>query len=74
MGILSTGLQPFGHIQYSIPPKVDQFHTYGVCNTSLFSGVWFGTYFKRQELSLKINEEDFLDCLYFLTLVDGFCA
>ncbi|XP_060948028.1 DBH-like monooxygenase protein 2 homolog [Limanda limanda] len=37
VGILSTGVLPFNHIQYRIPPNVDQFHTYGVCNTSLFS-------------------------------------
>ncbi|XP_075905693.1 DBH-like monooxygenase protein 2 homolog [Nelusetta ayraudi] len=37
VGILTTGLVPLGHLDYSIPPKAPQFHTYGVCNTSLFS-------------------------------------
>lgn len=39
VGILTTGLVPLGHLDYSIPPKAPQFHTYGVCNTSLFSQV-----------------------------------
>nr|XP_046230083.1 DBH-like monooxygenase protein 2 homolog isoform X2 [Scatophagus argus] len=37
VGILSTGLLPFDHLQYNIPPKATQFHTYGVCNTTVFS-------------------------------------
>ncbi|XP_019953089.2 DBH-like monooxygenase protein 2 homolog [Paralichthys olivaceus] len=37
VGILMTGVLPFDHIQYRIPPNVQQFHTYGVCNTTLFS-------------------------------------
>ncbi|XP_044024444.1 DBH-like monooxygenase protein 2 homolog isoform X2 [Siniperca chuatsi] len=37
VGILSTGLLPLDHLQYNIPPKATQFHTYGVCNTTVFS-------------------------------------
>ncbi|KAF1376611.1 hypothetical protein PFLUV_G00213270 [Perca fluviatilis] len=36
-GILTTGMLPLEHIHYHIPPKATQFHTYGVCNTTLFS-------------------------------------
>ncbi|XP_032398273.1 DBH-like monooxygenase protein 2 homolog [Etheostoma spectabile] len=36
-GILTTGMLPLHHISYNIPPKATQFHTYGVCNTTLFS-------------------------------------
>ncbi|TDH00394.1 hypothetical protein EPR50_G00188140 [Perca flavescens] len=36
-GILTTGMLPLDHIHYNIPPKATQFHTYGVCNTTLFS-------------------------------------
>ncbi|XP_071335319.1 DBH-like monooxygenase protein 2 homolog [Trachinotus anak] len=39
VGILTTGVVPFNHIKYNIPPKAPQFHTYGVCNTSLISQV-----------------------------------
>lgn len=39
VGILTTGLLPLKHLEYDIPPKAPQFHTYGVCNTSLFSQV-----------------------------------
>lgn len=39
VGVLTTGLLPFSHLEYNIPPKAPQFHTYGVCNTSLFSQV-----------------------------------
>ncbi|XP_045916784.1 DBH-like monooxygenase protein 2 homolog [Micropterus dolomieu] len=35
VGILSTGL--LTHLQYNIPPKASEFHSYGVCNTSVFS-------------------------------------
>ncbi|KAG7242932.1 hypothetical protein INR49_017622 [Caranx melampygus] len=37
VGILTTGVMPLDHIQYNIPPKAPLFHSYGVCNTSLFS-------------------------------------
>ncbi|XP_056261677.1 DBH-like monooxygenase protein 2 homolog [Seriola aureovittata] len=37
VGIMTTGVLPFNHIQYNIPPKAPQFHIYGLCNTSLFS-------------------------------------
>ncbi|XP_075940786.1 DBH-like monooxygenase protein 2 homolog [Anarhichas minor] len=36
-GILTTGVNPYTFLSYNIPPKATQFHTYGVCNTSLFS-------------------------------------
>ncbi|KAM9353609.1 DBH-like monooxygenase protein 2 homolog [Symphorus nematophorus] len=36
VGILFTGLA-FDNTQYDIPPNATRFHTYGVCNTSLFS-------------------------------------
>ncbi|XP_068580584.1 DBH-like monooxygenase protein 2 homolog [Cebidichthys violaceus] len=36
-GVLTTGVIPNNYLNYSIPPKATQFHTYGVCNTSLFS-------------------------------------
>ncbi|XP_037304540.2 DBH-like monooxygenase protein 2 homolog [Pungitius pungitius] len=36
-GILTTGMLPHSTLNYNIPPKAPQFHTYGVCNTSLFS-------------------------------------
>lgn len=39
VGILTTGLVPLHHLSYNIPPRAPQFHTYGVCNTSLFSQV-----------------------------------
>lgn len=39
VGILTTGILPMHHLKYNIPPKATQFHTYGVCNTSLFSEV-----------------------------------
>ncbi|KAM8846133.1 DBH-like monooxygenase protein 2 homolog [Synchiropus picturatus] len=35
-GILTTGIQPFGLIEYNIPQGAQNFHSYGVCNTSLF--------------------------------------
>lgn len=38
-GILTTGLVAFDRLEYNIPPKAPQFHTYGVCNTSLLSEV-----------------------------------
>ncbi|XP_042358874.1 DBH-like monooxygenase protein 2 homolog [Plectropomus leopardus] len=34
---LQTGLMIIPHMAYNIPPKAAQFHSYGVCNTSLFS-------------------------------------
>ncbi|XP_044233435.1 DBH-like monooxygenase protein 2 homolog [Thunnus albacares] len=37
VGILTTGLEPFGDIKYNIPPGATKFHSYGVCNTTLFS-------------------------------------
>uniref|UniRef100_A0A665TQH7 Monooxygenase, DBH-like 1, like n=1 Tax=Echeneis naucrates TaxID=173247 RepID=A0A665TQH7_ECHNA len=40
VGILTTGVMPFKHVQYNIPPKAPEFHTYGMCNTSLFSQVY----------------------------------
>ncbi|XP_041660510.1 DBH-like monooxygenase protein 2 homolog [Cheilinus undulatus] len=35
--ILSTGMLFFENMEYKIPPRASRFHTYGVCNTSLFS-------------------------------------
>ncbi|XP_059212259.1 DBH-like monooxygenase protein 2 homolog [Centropristis striata] len=35
VGILTTGIFPQSN--YKIPPNASQFHTFGVCNTSLFS-------------------------------------
>ncbi|CAJ1078032.1 DBH-like monooxygenase protein 2 homolog [Xyrichtys novacula] len=37
VGTLTAGILHFDQMEYKIPPKVDQFHTYGVCNTSIFS-------------------------------------
>ncbi|KAM4713254.1 DBH-like monooxygenase protein 2 homolog [Anableps anableps] len=37
VGILTTGVLPGSQMQYGIPPKATQFHSYGICNTSLFS-------------------------------------
>ncbi|KAM9840262.1 DBH-like monooxygenase protein 2 homolog [Aulostomus maculatus] len=37
VGILSTGVLPFGNSNYDIPPRASSFLTYGMCNTSLFS-------------------------------------
>ncbi|XP_077367206.1 DBH-like monooxygenase protein 2 homolog isoform X2 [Festucalex cinctus] len=37
VGILSTGVTPFGRVAYDIPPRARKFRTYGVCNTTLFS-------------------------------------
>lgn len=37
VGILTTGVLPHAYLDYNIPPKATQFHTYGVCNTTLFS-------------------------------------
>ncbi|XP_070705986.1 DBH-like monooxygenase protein 2 homolog [Pempheris klunzingeri] len=37
VGILTTGILPLEHLEYNIPPRAAQFHTYGVCNTSVFS-------------------------------------
>ncbi|XP_076612797.1 DBH-like monooxygenase protein 2 homolog [Chaetodon auriga] len=37
VGVMTTGLLLFNHLQYNIPPKASQFHTYGVCNTSMIS-------------------------------------
>ncbi|XP_030261454.1 DBH-like monooxygenase protein 2 homolog [Sparus aurata] len=37
VGILMTGVVPGMNINYKIPPKANQFRSYGVCNTSLFS-------------------------------------
>lgn len=39
VGILTTGVRP-GYVKYNIPPKAAQFHSYGVCNTSVFPQVW----------------------------------
>ncbi|XP_034555770.1 DBH-like monooxygenase protein 2 homolog [Notolabrus celidotus] len=36
-GTLTAGLLQLDHMNYKIPPKVSQFHSYGVCNTSVFS-------------------------------------
>ncbi|XP_026175237.1 DBH-like monooxygenase protein 2 homolog isoform X2 [Mastacembelus armatus] len=36
-GILTTGVLMLSSLEYTIPPKTPSFHTYGVCNTSLFS-------------------------------------
>ncbi|XP_029705011.1 DBH-like monooxygenase protein 2 homolog isoform X1 [Takifugu rubripes] len=35
VGTLTTGVQP-GYVDYNIPPKAAHFHTYGVCNTTVF--------------------------------------
>uniref|UniRef100_H3DG29 Monooxygenase, DBH-like 1, like n=1 Tax=Tetraodon nigroviridis TaxID=99883 RepID=H3DG29_TETNG len=35
VGILTTGVRP-GFVNYNIPPGAAQFHSYGVCNTSVF--------------------------------------
>uniref|UniRef100_A0A668A0Y1 Monooxygenase, DBH-like 1, like n=1 Tax=Myripristis murdjan TaxID=586833 RepID=A0A668A0Y1_9TELE len=35
--VLTTGLLLQGNLDYSIPANATQFHTYGMCNTSLFS-------------------------------------
>ncbi|KAL7388098.1 hypothetical protein ABVT39_006959 [Epinephelus coioides] len=37
VGILHTGVMISHRTPYNIPPGAAQFHTYGVCNTSLFS-------------------------------------
>ncbi|XP_036003327.1 DBH-like monooxygenase protein 2 homolog [Fundulus heteroclitus] len=37
VGILTTGVFPVSRMPYKIPPEAPQFHTYGICNTSLFS-------------------------------------
>uniref|UniRef100_UPI0037E82EA7 DBH-like monooxygenase protein 2 homolog n=1 Tax=Semicossyphus pulcher TaxID=241346 RepID=UPI0037E82EA7 len=37
MGTLTAGLLHFDRMEYKIPPKATQFHSYGVCNTSMFS-------------------------------------
>ncbi|XP_014904217.1 DBH-like monooxygenase protein 2 homolog [Poecilia latipinna] len=37
VGILTTGVFPVSHMEYNVPPKAEKFHTYGICNTSLFS-------------------------------------
>ncbi|XP_047429214.1 DBH-like monooxygenase protein 2 homolog [Mugil cephalus] len=37
VGILTTGVLSLGGLQYSIPPKAKQFHTYGICKTAHFS-------------------------------------
>ncbi|KAI3363745.1 hypothetical protein L3Q82_001359 [Scortum barcoo] len=37
VGILTTGLLPSNHLTYNIPPKATLFHTYGMCNTTVFS-------------------------------------
>ncbi|KAM9798325.1 DBH-like monooxygenase protein 2 homolog [Neosynchiropus ocellatus] len=34
--ILTTGIQPFGLIDYNIPKGAEHFRSYGMCNTSLF--------------------------------------
>ncbi|XP_034383025.1 DBH-like monooxygenase protein 2 homolog isoform X2 [Cyclopterus lumpus] len=39
VGILTTGVLPHSYLNYNIPPKAAQFHTYGVCNTTLFSQI-----------------------------------
>uniref|UniRef100_A0A3B4FNQ8 Monooxygenase DBH like 1 n=1 Tax=Pundamilia nyererei TaxID=303518 RepID=A0A3B4FNQ8_9CICH len=36
VGIMTTGVLP-GRMKYDIPPKANQFHTYGICNTAYFS-------------------------------------
>ncbi|KAK1889581.1 DBH-like monooxygenase protein 2 like [Dissostichus eleginoides] len=36
-GIMTTGVSPLTSLAYNIPPKAPEFHTYGVCNTTLFS-------------------------------------
>ncbi|XP_029318773.1 DBH-like monooxygenase protein 2 homolog isoform X2 [Cottoperca gobio] len=36
-GILMTGISPLSDVHYNIPPGATEFHTYGVCNTTLFS-------------------------------------
>lgn len=41
VGVMTTGVQP-GYVDYNIPPKAAHFHTYGVCNTTLFPQVWDG--------------------------------
>ena len=39
VGILNTGVLPMSPMQYNIPPKATQFHTYSICNTSHFDQV-----------------------------------
>ncbi|XP_060907402.1 DBH-like monooxygenase protein 2 homolog [Labrus mixtus] len=34
---LTTGVLQFQNMEYIIPPKATNFHTYGVCNTNVFS-------------------------------------
>ncbi|XP_061602971.1 DBH-like monooxygenase protein 2 homolog [Cololabis saira] len=36
VGILKAGVLPMGEMQYNIPPKATEFHTYGICNTAYF--------------------------------------
>ncbi|KAM7395407.1 hypothetical protein PAMA_006932 [Pampus argenteus] len=36
VGTLTTGFKPFDGYNYKIPPRANEFHTYGVCNTTLF--------------------------------------
>ncbi|KAK2856247.1 hypothetical protein Q5P01_004982 [Channa striata] len=37
VGILTAGVLGFGNMEYNIPPNAPQFHTYGVCNTTVLS-------------------------------------
>ncbi|XP_028295757.1 DBH-like monooxygenase protein 2 homolog [Gouania willdenowi] len=39
VGVLNFGMLKMEHMQYNIPPKADQFHSYGVCHTSHFSQI-----------------------------------
>lgn len=42
-GILDVGVMlTYQPLMYTIPPKAAQFHTYAVCNTTLFSEVHNG--------------------------------
>lgn len=49
VGILTSGVTP-GYVNYNIPPKAAQFHSYGVCNTSVFPQVWDGSQSRDQEI------------------------
>ncbi|XP_028998061.1 DBH-like monooxygenase protein 2 homolog [Betta splendens] len=37
VGILTAGVLEVGHLKYNIPPNAEEFHTYGVCNTTVIS-------------------------------------
>lgn len=61
VGILTTGVKP-GYVDYNIPPRAPQFHTYGTCNTTVFPQVW-----DASRMRDDLTNTPSVDCLCFMS-------